>query len=206
MSLSSTLATDPLVAVLRGPDAATVADAAVTLVDAGIRHIEITFTTPGAERAIADVVTRRPGAVVGAGTVVTAGQAHRAVDVGAAFLVSPGAPAALVEAMVATGVTAVPGVLTASEVLTALGAGAQVVKLFPAATVGPSYLRHLTAPLPDLRIVPSGGIALDGAAEWLHAGAIGVGLGALATPAMIAARDGDAMRAAAAAALAPLKA
>jgi 2-dehydro-3-deoxyphosphogluconate aldolase / (4S)-4-hydroxy-2-oxoglutarate aldolase len=164
-----------VVAVLRAPTADSFAAVADVLVRAGITAIEVTLTSRGAVDALAGLRRQLPpSAVIGAGTVLTPGQAKAAVDAGAAFLVSP-----VLDPLMAQdfGVPFYPGGLTPSELHRATQAGAPLVKLFPAATVGPGYLKDLHGPLPGLRIMPTGGIGIDDIATWLSAGASAVGLG-----------------------------
>ena len=166
------------IAVVRARDG----EEALRVVDAlergGLRAIELTFTTPGVADAIASARRRLgPGILLGAGTITTAAQAEAAAAAGADFLVSPHLDVGLLEAMLATGLLAVPGVLTPSEVAAALRCGAIVVKLFPASTVGVEHLRALFGPFPGLQVVPTGGVTAATARTWLDAGAAAVGLG-----------------------------
>lgn len=164
-----------VVAVLRAPHADRFAAVADVLVGAGITAIEVTLTSEGAIDALAGLRRRLPAeAVVGAGTVLSADQAKAAVDAGAAFLVSPVLDPALAGD---AGVPFYPGGLTPTEIFSAHRGGAPLVKLFPAATVGPGYLKDLHGPLPDVRIMPTGGIAIADVATWLTGGAVAVGLG-----------------------------
>jgi 2-dehydro-3-deoxyphosphogluconate aldolase/(4S)-4-hydroxy-2-oxoglutarate aldolase len=165
-----------VVAVLRGASAGI--DAIVDdLAAGGLTTIEVTFSVPDA----ADVIARlsgRPELVIGAGTVTTPAQAEAAIAAGARFLVSPVSPPWLVPLSHEAGVLAVPGCATPTEIWAALAAGAHVVKVFPAARLGgPAYLRDLTAPLPGLRVMPSGGITVSDVADYRQAGAWCVGLG-----------------------------
>jgi 2-dehydro-3-deoxyphosphogluconate aldolase / (4S)-4-hydroxy-2-oxoglutarate aldolase len=163
-----------VVAVLRAPSADGFAAVADVLVEAGITAIEVTLTSRGAVDALAGLRRQLPAAaVVGAGTVLTADEAKAAVDAGAEFLVSPVFDPELGD----FGVPFYPGGLTPTEIFQAARRGAPMVKLFPAATVGPRYLKDLHGPLPGVRIMPTGGIDLDDVAAWLTAGAAAVGLG-----------------------------
>jgi len=148
------------------------------LAAAGITCLELTLTTPGTLQA----VTRLRGGLdagvaLGVGSVLDADGAHAAVDAGAGFLVSPGVCAEVAVAARARGVPCFPGAFTPTEVLAAWGQGAAAVKLFPAATGGPRHLRDIRAPLPDIPLVPTGGVALDQIADYIAAGAAAVGLG-----------------------------
>ncbi len=185
------------IAVVRAQDTAEAIAIAEALHAGGLGAIELTFTTPGVAEAL--VETRRrlgPDLLLGAGTITTAAQAEAASQAGADLLVSPHLDLALLRSMLATGRLVVPGVLTPSECAAAVAAGAAVVKLFPASTVGPQHVRALLAPFPDLLMVPTGGIAAERAREWLDAGAVAVGLGGdLLPPALRRARNWDAISA-----------
>jgi 2-dehydro-3-deoxyphosphogluconate aldolase/(4S)-4-hydroxy-2-oxoglutarate aldolase len=164
-----------VVAVLRAPTADGFAAVADVLIEAGITAIVVTLTSRGAIGALAGLRRQLPpSAVIGAGTVLTVDHGKAAVDAGAAFLVSP-----VLDPLMAQdfGVPFYPGGLTPSEIHRATLAGAPLVKLFPASTVGPGYLKDLFGPLPGLRIMPTGGIGIDDIATWLTAGASAVGLG-----------------------------
>jgi 2-dehydro-3-deoxyphosphogluconate aldolase/(4S)-4-hydroxy-2-oxoglutarate aldolase len=113
--------------------------------------------------------------VVGAGTVLSVGDAEEAVDAGARFLVSPVVDAAVIRRAAELGVASLPGAHTPTELLAAHQAGAPLLKLFPAPAGGPAWLRSVLAPLPFLRVVPTNGVDLDNAAEWLAAGAWALG-------------------------------
>jgi 2-dehydro-3-deoxyphosphogluconate aldolase/(4S)-4-hydroxy-2-oxoglutarate aldolase len=166
------------IAVVRARDAAEAVAIAEALAAGGLHAIELTFTTPGLAEALSEAARRLGRRVLlGAGTITTKEQLGEAVDAGAEFLVSPHLDPALLRAMLATGRLALPGVLTPTEVAAALRAGVSAVKLFPASTVGAGHLRALLAPFPDLQVVPTGGITIDSARDWLDAGAAAVGLG-----------------------------
>ena len=146
----------------------------------GISVLEITMTVPGAVQVIADL-TRRLGddALIGAGTVLDADAARACVDAGARFVVSPALDVPTIEACRRLGVPVFPGALTPTEVVTAWKAGADAVKVFPAGAVGgASYLKSLKAPLPQIELIPTGGVSLKTAAEFIAAGAMALGVGA----------------------------
>ena len=166
------------IAVVRARDADEALRIADALSEAGLRAIELTFTTPGVAAALAEARARlAPDVLLGAGTITDAVQVGAAAAAGADFLVSPHLDPPLLEAMLATGLFCLPGVLTPSEVAAALRLGARAVKLFPASTVGVGHLRALFGPFPGLQVVPTGGITVASASEWLAAGAAAVGLG-----------------------------
>lgn len=123
------------------------------------------------------LASERPAAVIGAGTVLDAAAASRAVEAGARFLVSPACSTAVVATAHRHGVVMIPGVLTPSELVAAMATGADLVKLFPASALTPRVVRDLYGPFPQARLVPTGGIAVSEAAAWIAGGATAVGLG-----------------------------
>lgn len=178
-----------VVAVLRAPDAAAALGAVEALVAGGVTGIEVTYSTPDAPAVLAEVARRHGDAILlGAGTVTTPDQAAAAAAAGARFLVSPGTVPTLARAMTATGLPCLFGAMTPSEVMTAVELGAAVVKIFPASLGGPAYLRALRGPLPDVPLMPTGGVRADNIGDWLDAGAVAVGAGSeLCRPAAMAA-------------------
>jgi 2-dehydro-3-deoxyphosphogluconate aldolase/(4S)-4-hydroxy-2-oxoglutarate aldolase len=160
------------------------ADEALRVVDAilagGIDIIELTMTVPGAPQVI-ERLTRRFGndVVVGAGTVLDREVASTCIAAGAAFVVSPMLDEPTIEYCKAEGIAVMPGALTPTEVVRAWRAGADVVKVFPCGAVGgASYIKALKAPLPQIDLMPTGGVSLKTAAEFIHAGASALGAGA----------------------------
>ncbi|MFF4253844.1 bifunctional 4-hydroxy-2-oxoglutarate aldolase/2-dehydro-3-deoxy-phosphogluconate aldolase [Streptomyces sp. NPDC001663] len=171
------------VAVLRSLSAQDAVTTAHALAEAGIRGIELTFTVPDALTAVDRLRTELPDDVlVGLGTVTRPAQVADAVAAGVRFLVSPGTNLELGRALADSEVPFLAGALTPSEVMTAASSGAAAVKLFPAFTVGPGYLKALRGPFPDVPVVPTGGIGPDNAADWIRAGATAVGAGGLLAP------------------------
>jgi 2-dehydro-3-deoxyphosphogluconate aldolase/(4S)-4-hydroxy-2-oxoglutarate aldolase len=172
------LETVPVVAILRSPTTRYVAAAAQVLAESGIAAIEVTLTTEGALEVLAEIRARcGAGATVGVGSVRTVADARRAVDAGAAFLVSPDTNPAVLQVAAELGVDMLPGALSPTEVGVALSCGARAVKLFPASLGGPSYIRALLQPMPEATLVPTGGIDIDEVPAYLSAGAFAVGLG-----------------------------
>lgn len=161
-----------VIAVLRGEDATA---SVAALRAAGVDVLEVTLTTPDALALIEDLAG--DGVCVGAGSVRTAQQARDAVDAGAGFLVSPVVDVEVVSAAEALGTPMVPGALSPSEIEAAWQAGAAAVKLFPAHVLGPGYLASVLAPMPDVLVIPTGGIDDRAARAWLEAGAAAVGAG-----------------------------
>lgn len=171
------LARERLLAIIRGTDPAAATQAALCLVESGIRFLEVSLVTTDALRVIAEVARRaRDSCVLGAGTVLTGEDVARAQEAGATFMVTPAVTEAVVES-VARGIPVLAGAFTPSEAVTAMSLGASAVKLFPASLGGPAYLRALRDPLPDVPFVPVGGVNASLAAEYLAAGAVAVGIG-----------------------------
>lgn len=167
-----------LIVVLRAPDAADYDRVLDVLVEAGIRSVELTLTTPGTLERLPELLARYGDeADIGVGTVVDGEQLDAAVGAGAHYLVTPVADPDLVAAATLAGVPIVPGGLTPTELFGAWRGGAAAVKIFPANVVGPSYLKDLRGPFPGIAAVPSGGVDLAGAAAWLTAGAAAVSVG-----------------------------
>ncbi|MBQ0889858.1 bifunctional 4-hydroxy-2-oxoglutarate aldolase/2-dehydro-3-deoxy-phosphogluconate aldolase, partial [Streptomyces sp. RM72] len=165
---ASVLDLAPVVPVVVVDDLADAVPLARALVAGGLPAIEVTLRTPVALDAIRAIADEVPGAVVGAGTVITAEQVAEVVAAGARFLVSPGWTDALLEAMRASGVPFLPGVSTTSEVVALLERGVREMKFFPAeAAGGTAYLKALAAPLPQARFCPTGGISAASAPEYL---------------------------------------
>lgn len=184
-----------LLAIVRGGDARSAESASRTLLDAGVRHLELTLTADHALDIIRKLVRDAPpGSVIGAGSIVTAADAAAAVDAGAAFLVTP-AVCAGVDEGVRLGVPVVAGAFTATEAVLALERGASVVKLFPASLGGPGYLRALREPLPRIPFMAVGGVDAAVAPDYLAAGAVAVGVGSPLLGDALAGGPLDALRA-----------
>lgn len=176
--LLKTLTAHRILAIARASTGDHLVSALETLIDAGVRCLEVTLPTPGSLAAVSHMRERFGADVcVGTGTVLTVGQARQAIDAGAEFLVSPHLDPDIVAEAVLHGVGMLPGVFTPTEAITAWRAGATAAKLFPASVVGPRYLTALQGPLPDLPFVPTGGVGLDNVEQWLASGAIAVAVG-----------------------------
>jgi 2-dehydro-3-deoxyphosphogluconate aldolase/(4S)-4-hydroxy-2-oxoglutarate aldolase len=167
-----------VVAVIRMKDAARVAGTVAALRRGGVHALEITMTVPGAADIIRDLVrTRPPGALIGAGTVLDAGAATDVIAAGADFVVSPITDRETIQACREAGVLVVPGAFTPTEIVAAWRAGADIVKVFPATSLGPPFFRDIRGPLPYVRLMPTGGVTLENARNFLAAGACCVGIG-----------------------------
>ena len=167
-----------IAAVVRAESADLAHKAIQAALEGGVNVIEVTFTVPGALEIIRDLAKTIGGdAILGAGTVLTPQTATDAIEAGARFIVSPCTSMAVIEAAKLKGVPVFPGALTPTEVVTAWQSGADLVKIFPANVVGPSYLRDLHGPLPQVKFMPTGGVGLDTAMDYLKAGASALGVG-----------------------------
>ena len=144
----------------------------------GVRALEVTMTVPGAVDLIRELAPTLPtGFVLGAGTVLDADTAARVIDAGATFVVSPVFRRSVIGACHARGVPAMPGCFTPTEILEAWDAGADVVKVFPATALGPTFFKDVSGPLPQVKLMPTGGVTIENAGDWIRAGAVAVGVG-----------------------------
>ena len=166
-----------VVAVLRLKDGSPLLDVAQALRKGGITIIEVTLTTPGALKAIADISATLPDVLVGAGSVLNREAADAAMDAGAKFVVSPVFKPEILKCAHDRDVCAMPGAFTPTEILAAREAGADIVKVFPADVLGMEYFRAVLAPMPGLLLMPTGGVTIENAGKWLKAGACAVGIG-----------------------------
>lgn len=187
----STLLKEKVTAIVRGIPADKVCPVAEALLAGGVRCIEVTFNTPGAADMIR-ALKRSCGdkMLVGAGTVLDTETCKTAIDAGADFILSPTLNTAVITMCNRYGKVAVPGVMTPTEILTAMEAGADIVKVFPAGTLGISYIKDVLGPLNHACIMAVGGVDADNAAAFFKAGAKCVGVGsALVSKALIDAGD-----------------
>ncbi len=145
----------------------------------GIPLVEITMTVPGAVEIIRELLkSHGPDVLVGAGTVLNAESARRCLDAGAQFIVSPGLDLKTIELAQKEGVLVIPGAFSPTEIITAWNAGADFVKVFPCGNVGgPKYIKALKGPLPQIPLIPTGGVTLENAAEFILAGSEALGIG-----------------------------
>lgn len=181
--IAQAIAENRSVAIVRADDFAEAAATAERLVAAGQRVLEISMTTPRALEIIADLSARfgADEAVVGVGTVLDVATVRLAQLAGAQFVVSPILDLDVLAAAHRYGMATLPGVGTVTEALRAASAGADFVKLFPASAYGPSSLRDLLAACPQLAAVPTGGVSVENAADYIRAGAVAVGVGSALT-------------------------
>jgi 2-dehydro-3-deoxyphosphogluconate aldolase / (4S)-4-hydroxy-2-oxoglutarate aldolase len=179
--IAARIAETGIVAIVRSASARDAEEISRTLAGAGIDALEVSLTTPGALGAIERLANDLPEALIGAGTVLDGPTARAAILAGARFLVAPSLQAEVIEMGHRYGVAVAPGCQTPTEIERALSAGADLVKLFPADQLGPDYLRAVLAALPQAPVIPTGGIDASNAAEWLDAGAVGLGVGGALT-------------------------
>lgn len=171
------LAETRLLAILRGTAERSTVQAALALLEAGVRYLEISLTTPGALRVLSTVLAEAPAdAEIGAGTVLSVDDARRVQELGVRYAVTPALTGSVAEC-VRLGLPVFAGALTPTECVAAMDHGASAVKLFPASLGGPGYLRALREPLPGVPFVPVGGIDVASMGEYLRAGALAVGVG-----------------------------
>lgn len=180
-----------IIAVIRAASGELLADVAEALLAGGIEVMEVTFTVPKAHQVL-ERVSERLGEriLLGAGTVLDTETARIALLSGAEFIVSPTVNVDVIKLCRRYDKLVLPGALTPTEVLTAWEAGADIVKIFPSDLTGPSYLKALAGPLPQVRMMPTGGVNLQTAADFLKAGAFALGIGgSLVDPQAVAAGD-----------------
>jgi 2-dehydro-3-deoxyphosphogluconate aldolase/(4S)-4-hydroxy-2-oxoglutarate aldolase len=185
-----------IVAVVRSPDSQQLVDVARALADGGVHVMEITFTVPGALEVIRQVRAALGNRVLlGAGTVLDPETARAAILAGAEFIVAPTLNLEVIQLCRRYDKLVMPGAFTPTEVLTAWEAGADIVKVFPADVGGPNYFKALKGPLPQIRLMPTGGVDLQTAAAFLKAGACCLGVGSqLVEPKAVADRNFDRIR------------
>lgn len=166
------------VAIIRLPDAQRLLRIAEAVRTGGIDAIEITMTTPNALRVMEEAAREMgDGIQLGAGSVLDAATARMAINAGAQYIVSPVFQADIIETAHRYGKPAMPGAFTPTEILRAHEKGADIVKVFPADVLGMAFFKAVLAPMPHLRLMPTGGVSLTNAGDWLRAGACTVGVG-----------------------------
>ena len=167
-----------LVAVIRRPKASQINSIAAALVKGGVGALEITVDTPGVFRMIEEIKSEFGEQVlVGAGTVLDAETAKTAIDAGSDFIFSPIVDEKTIELTIRYGKISIPGVMTPTEIVKAYQAGADLLKIFPASSLGPNYLRELKGPLGHIPMMPTGGVSLDNVEQFIKNGAVAVGVG-----------------------------
>ena len=167
-----------VVAVIRLHDARQLRSVTEALAAGGVRAIEITMTVPGAVGLIEELTSSlKSEFIIGAGTVLDPETAREVILAGAKFVVSPVFKTSLIEVGHKYDVPVMPGCFSPTEILSAWEAGADVVKVFPATSLGPSFFKDIRGPLPQLRLMPTGGVTRENAGDWIRAGAVAIGAG-----------------------------
>lgn len=167
-----------IVAIMRGIGEEEVLYTVEALCNAGVKAIEVTFNTRGADKIIASLLNRFKGdIIVGAGTVIDPAIAAKAVECGAEFVLAPNTDAEVVSIVKSHGKVMIPGAFTPTEVLKCDNLGADIIKIFPVSAVGPKYIKDLRGPYDKIEMMPVGGVNVDNAGEFIKAGSIAVGVG-----------------------------
>lgn len=183
MQLTDILKREKLVAIVRGISKEQARIIGEGLTRGGVRLMEVTMNTDGALDMISDWRGRYDGtAYVGAGTVLDVDMAKEAVSAGAQFLISPNTDLAVIEYALERGIDIWPGAMTPTEIVAAYSAGAEIIKLFPMASLGLAYLKELQGPLSHVPLLATGGVTLDNLQDYFAAGAAAVGLGSALIP------------------------
>lgn len=167
-----------VVAVIRMKDSRRLLKVIEAIHAGGVQCIEITMTVPDAVEIIRDLAkSAKAGVLIGAGTVTDPGTATKVIDAGAKFVVGPALNLDVIRICKDRSVVVIPGGFTPTEILTAWNAGADIVKVFPATSLGPKYFKDLAGPFPQIRLMPTGGVTIENVGDWVKAGAVAVGIG-----------------------------
>jgi len=167
-----------IIPAIRAQSAKDAIFAANAVFNGGILIAELTMTVPDALKVVAELMRVNPDVALGAGTVLDVETAKRCIDAGASFLTSTGLDLGMVEFADKHGVAVIPGALTPTEIMKAMKADVDFIKIFPCAQVGgPSYIKAMKAPFPRARLIASGGVNQQNAGEFIHAGAVALGIG-----------------------------
>lgn len=179
MEILSRLEKAGVIAVVRGKDQTEAVKASHAIIAGGVKGIEVTFTVPNAQAAIQELVETYQGqdVVIGAGTVLDAVTARLAIMAGAEYVVSPSFDSETAELCNLYQVPYLPGCMTITEMQQALKSGVDIIKLFPGSVSGPSMVSAVKAPLPQINLMPTGGVNLENMETWFKAGVVAVGVG-----------------------------
>ena len=176
-TLSQILSTG-VVAVIRMKDPQRLSNVVEAIRKGGVKCIEITMTVPGAVDIIGEMARKAPADVlIGAGTVTEKSGAIDVIRAGAKFVVGPALNFDILSVCKEKDVVCMPGCFSPTEILAGWNAGADVIKVFPATSLGPKYFKDLAGPFPHIRLMPTGGVTVDNVGEWVAAGAVAVGIG-----------------------------
>jgi 2-dehydro-3-deoxyphosphogluconate aldolase / (4S)-4-hydroxy-2-oxoglutarate aldolase len=177
MNVAQRIAEERIIAIVRLEDLSEARRISEALLEGGVSVVEFTLTNPDALRVIENVREEVGGLLLGAGTVLDEQAAYTAIMAGASFLVTPTVAPGVVEQGLRYGVPVICGGMTPTELLHAHSLGCEMVKVFPAGALGPGFLKDLRGPLPQLQMIPTGGIQVSNVAAFLEAGAVAVGVG-----------------------------
>lgn len=173
-----------IVAVVRGRSAEEAYEVSKACIRGGIKNIEVTFTTPNSLQVLQKLVNDERNALIGVGTVLDSETARLAIMNGSAFVVSPNFSKEISETCNLYSIPYMPGCFSITEMVSALRAGADVIKVFPGSIAGPGYIRDVKGPLPNINLMPTGGVNLDNVSRWLANGSFAVGVGSVLTKGM----------------------
>lgn len=180
----------PIIGILRGVAPGTLFKLIPLYIDSGFTNIEITMNSPRAPETIKQLKdTYLTGLNIGAGTVCTEEQLKTALDAGASYIVTPVVNEKIISSCVQKHIPIFPGAYTPTEIYNAWRAGASIVKVFPATTLGPAYIKEVKAPLNEVKLLPTGGVSAENMADFFKAGAEGVGMGSQLFPTQILTRE-----------------
>ena len=168
-----------IISVIRGENQEAVEETIEAIVEGGIHLIEITMTVPNAIELIENLIKKYESTdvIIGAGTVFDTETAERVINVGANYVVSPILDENVIKMCNEKGTLVIPGIATPTEAYKAMSFGAEILKLFPSNIYGPSFIKAIKGPFPDMQIIPTGGVSLENIEDWLEFGAIAVGVG-----------------------------
>jgi 2-dehydro-3-deoxyphosphogluconate aldolase / (4S)-4-hydroxy-2-oxoglutarate aldolase len=177
-SITSSIQEYGVIAVIRMTDGDRVKRVVEAVVAGGVHAIEITMTVPNAASIIEMLQKDNDGSmIIGAGTVTDSDTAVRVIESGAQYVVSPILDQGIIATCSKHDVLCIPGCYTPTEIFTARKSGADIVKLFPATSLGPNFIKDIHGPFPDLQLIPTGGVTVDNVGSWITAGAAAVGIG-----------------------------
>ncbi|WP_080147167.1 bifunctional 2-keto-4-hydroxyglutarate aldolase/2-keto-3-deoxy-6-phosphogluconate aldolase [Marinilactibacillus piezotolerans] len=182
-AILSKLKDNYLFAVIRGNSSDEATNISEAVYKGGIKNIEVTFTTPQADDSIKSLAKKYEGTdmVIGAGTVMDGTTARIAIIAGAEFIVSPNFVPEIAKVCNTYAIPYLPGCATVTEITAAMETGVEVVKVFPGGILGPSFIKNVHGPIPQVEMMPSGGVSLDNMHEWVKNGAWAVGIGSALT-------------------------
>ncbi|GLO66879.1 bifunctional 4-hydroxy-2-oxoglutarate aldolase/2-dehydro-3-deoxy-phosphogluconate aldolase [Oceanobacillus kimchii] len=190
MDILKRVETEKLIAIIRGYNTNETIKIAKALYEGGIRLLEVTLNSDNALDTIGALHSHlEKDVLIGAGTVLDSESAVLAIKAGAKFIISPTLDVETIKATKRYGVISIPAAFTPTEILTAVEAGADIVKVFPASSLGPNYVKDIHGPLPHIKLLPTGGVNVENVNEFIKKGAIGVGLGSSLVPNTIKVTD-----------------